>query len=280
MTVVDDNVHPSLPACSITGRGIPVVLVHSTLSHKEQWHALSNILSRRYQVIAVDLIGHGGSARRHHEVTLMEEAHAIESLLSQVLGRLPAFHVVGHSYGAGAALRMARDFSDRVASLALFEPTSFHVLPPYDTALDDITNVIAVMKTAMRAGAPEAALEVFTDYWGGIGAYAALPTKLKALLAARVDIALGNFRALLNEPASLDDYAKLDIPACLISGTTSPESSRRVTALLADAMPRSELFCIEGGHLAPVTQPDAVNAIIERFLATCEAERDYLGQAA
>ena len=280
MNVIDRRMHSSMPAYSIAGHGTPVVLLHSTLSHKGQWHALSSVLSRRYQVIAVDLIGHGETPPRDHEVTLRDEARSIESVLNHILGKFPAFHVVGHSYGAGVALRLARELSDRVASLALFEPTSFHVLPPYDSALDEITGVIAVMKNAMKAGVPEAAVEVFTDYWGGIGAYAALSAKLKALLAARVGVGLANFRALINEPASLNDYAKLDIPARLISGTTSPESSRRVTELLANAMPRNKLFCVEGGHLAPVTQPLAVNSIIERFLADCEAERDYLGQAA
>jgi pimeloyl-ACP methyl ester carboxylesterase len=263
---------------SVTGAGTPVVLLHSTLSHKGQWSPLAASLAHKFQVIAVDLIGHGDTPERGGDVTLDDEARSVESVLRSLYGRVPSFHLVGHSYGGGVALRLARNCRQRIKSLVLFEPTSFHVLPHYDTGRDDIRSVAAVMKAALKAGAPDAAVEVFIDYWTGVGAYAALPAQRKAAFAGMVPTALEHFRALLEEPAMLDDYIALTAPACLVAGTASPDSSLRVTELLAAALPTAQLFCVEGGHMAPVTHAHRVNPIIERFLAVQESQ--VLGEAA
>jgi pimeloyl-ACP methyl ester carboxylesterase len=154
---------------------------------------------------------------------------------------------------------------------ALFEPTAFHVLPDGDIGRDEIEQVVAVMKWALEGGAPNAAVELFIDYWAGIGAYAALPPHLRRLFAGKVETALQNFGALLDEPATLDDYAKLTMPACLIVGDSSPSSSRRVAERLSRTFACCERHSVDGGHMAPITRPDFVNPIIERFITTVEA---------
>ncbi|MGH8773378.1 MAG: alpha/beta fold hydrolase, partial [Burkholderiales bacterium] len=45
----------------VTGAGVPVVLLHSSMSHKGQWSALAHNLASSHQAIALDLIGHGGA---------------------------------------------------------------------------------------------------------------------------------------------------------------------------------------------------------------------------
>jgi pimeloyl-ACP methyl ester carboxylesterase len=265
---------------SITGAGTPVVLLHSSFSHKGQWRALTASLARSFNVIAIDLIGHGDTPKRDGEVSLNEEAKSVESALRTIYGRVPDFHLVGHSYGGGVALRLARNMRDRIASLVLFEPTAFHVLPHYDAARDDIASVTAVMKAALKAGAPQAAAEVFVDYWAGIGEYAKLRSDLKAMFAGMVPTALANFRALIEEPATLDDYVQLSAPTCLIAATQSPDPGRHVTELLASVLPHRQFFLVEGGHMAPVTHAHTVNPIIERFLRAQELQRELLGEAA
>jgi pimeloyl-ACP methyl ester carboxylesterase len=265
---------------TVAGAGTPVVLLHSTFSHKGQWTALAENLAKRFQIVAIDLIGHGDTPVRGDRVTLSDEARAVESVLCSLYGRIPAFHLVGHSYGGAIALRLARDNPHKTKTVALFEPTSFHVLPFDDPAREDIASVAAVMKTALKSGVPHAAAEVFIDYWTEISSYSQMPEHRRAMFARMVPTALENFRALMEEPATLDDYVRVAAPVCLITGTTSPESSRRVSEALATALPSAQLFRVAGGHMAPVTNAAPVNSIIERFLVAHELEPRLFGKAA
>ena len=77
-------------------------------------------------------------------------------------------------------------------------------------------------------------------------------------------------RALFGEPATLADWARVDVPVLLMTGSESPASSRGVARLLAQALPRVQVAAFDGlGHMGPVTHPDTVNDALARFLDTC-----------
>jgi pimeloyl-ACP methyl ester carboxylesterase len=86
---------------SITGAGTPVALLHSSFSHKGQWRALTASLARSFNVIAIDLIGHGDTPARGEDVTLDAEAKSVESALRTIYGRVPDFHSSGIRTAAG-----------------------------------------------------------------------------------------------------------------------------------------------------------------------------------
>ncbi|MGH8726865.1 MAG: alpha/beta fold hydrolase [Burkholderiales bacterium] len=258
---------------SIAGSGEAVVLLHSSLSHKGQWSALAQNLAATHRVIAIDLLGHG-DASDASAASLDDEARRIETILHKAVGRIPPFQAVGHSYGGGVALRLARNLPDRVISLALYEPTAFHVLPEDDIARAEVELVVDIMHSALQRGIPAAAAEIFIDYWAGIGAYRALPPHRQAMFTAKVKTALSHFGALFNEPANLGDYAQLTMPVCLIVGDSSPASSRRVAEHLSRTFACCERQRVEAGHMGPITHPEAINPIIERFIenvAACPA---------
>ena len=57
------------------------------------------------------------------------------------------------------------------------------------------------------------------------------------------------------------------VPVLYLVGSQSPASSRAVARLLTRTLPRVTAVEIEGvGHMAPVTHPERVNALIERHL--------------
>lgn len=254
-------------------KGDPVVLLHCSMSHKGQWQQLAGQLAVRHRIIAVDLIGYGDSISREPggQFTLADEAKQVAAVIGEVCGSDSPFHLVGHSYGGCVALRLARELPSRVASLALYEPTAFHVLPENDSARDEIGMLAGAMRLDLKRGERAAAAEVFIDYWAGENAYAKLPQHLQTLFAYQVEKALSDFRALCEEPATLADYGRLAMPVCLIAGRLSPLSSRRVAAALARSFARGELHWIAGGHTSPISQPEIVNPIVARFLAESAA---------
>lgn len=90
------------------GNGLPLLLVHGTAAATHSWRDLMPLLATQFDVLAVDLPGHGFSDRRPDgDMSLPAVAAALTALLSK-LAFEPSV-VVGHSAGAAIALRMQLD---------------------------------------------------------------------------------------------------------------------------------------------------------------------------
>ena len=95
-------------------------------------------------------------------------------------------HLVGPSYGGGVALHVALARPARIASLSLYEPSAFHLLKIMGdrgaVAFAEIADITHVTAQAVISGDYAGAAAAFVDYWGGVGAWAALrPTVQGAL---------------------------------------------------------------------------------------------------
>src|SRR5262245_10636432 len=115
-------------AYTAAGAGETVLLLHSSAASGGQWRSLAQRLQTRYRVIAPDLHGYGQSdqAPLPAEPGLADAAALVEAVLArEAAGRI---HLVGHSYGGAVALRFAADRAERLLSLTLIEPVSFHLL--------------------------------------------------------------------------------------------------------------------------------------------------------
>lgn len=255
------------------GRGTPVVLLHSSLGSKSQWRELMERLSRKHQVIAIDLYGYGETPfpPLGAQFGLDDEVELVESALAGMLDRGQRLHLVGHSYGGAVALRLALKTPQRVISLAMYEPTAFHVLPSDDVALAEVRQVAASVRLGLKNARPLEAAALFIDYWNSAGSFAQLDKKLQAAFCNRLPKVVLDFSALIDAPAKLEDYGQLTLPVCLMAGRASPASSRRVAELLAQTLPCCELHTLAAGHMAPLTRSGDVNSLIERFVAEIEA---------
>jgi len=99
------------------GDGAPVLLVHGFGADLNTWMFTQSVLAEGRRVIALDLPGHGGSAK---EVGAGDG----ESLTDAVEGALEALgigrgHLVGHSMGGAVAALLALRRPDLVSSLTL-----------------------------------------------------------------------------------------------------------------------------------------------------------------
>lgn len=251
------------------GTGPGVVCLHSNASSSSQWRGLMERLSPNFRVLAPDSYGAGKSPawpnqrplRLHDEVDLLEPVFALAG---------EPFVLVGHSYGAAAALVAALAQPQRVSALVLYEPTVFALLdaeaPPPNQA-DGIRAAVRQAGAALDANDPAGAAEVFIDFWMGAGAWARMPEARQGPIAAQIVNVRDWAGALFGQTTPLKVYAGLPMPVLYLTGKDSPDSSLGVARLLTRTLPHVEHIEFDGlGHMGPITHPERVNDTIARFL--------------
>jgi pimeloyl-ACP methyl ester carboxylesterase len=256
------------------GVGEPIVLLHCTGGSGRQWAGMAEALRSDFRVIAPDLCGYGGTAHWPGNGTfnLAVEADLIAALLD-MLGN-PA-HIVGHSYGGAVALQLALRHPRYLKTLTLIEPASFHLLRDGDNiderAFRQILEVGATVANAVNCGDYQGGMRRFVDYWGGEGAWNALPASQRLALAARINKVTLDFWATLNDPMRQADLASLEMPTLVVSGGQSPLPTRRICFHLARMIPNVTARTVaSAGHMAPVTHFSEVLPLVSNH---CGARR-------
>jgi pimeloyl-ACP methyl ester carboxylesterase len=113
------ELHGHRVAYRTAGDGPVVVLVHGITSTSATWERVMPYLARRFNVVAPDLLGHGGSAKPRGDYSLGAYASGVRDLLL-ALGHQRAT-VVGHSLGGGVAMQLAYQFPERCERLVLID---------------------------------------------------------------------------------------------------------------------------------------------------------------
>jgi pimeloyl-ACP methyl ester carboxylesterase len=258
------------PGCFEMGAGETVLMLHGSLASKGQWRALAERLADRHRVVAVDLHGYGDNP-----LPRFRQRHTFGNEVALVLRRLREscrpggpMHVVGHSFGAGVALALAREAPRLVASLALYEPPCFPLLPACGADYRNARDVGERVSRGVAEGRPGEALRAFLDYWGGAGSYEALSPDARAVLTGRVGKAALDFDAVFNAPAQADAWTCIEAPVLLMRGRRSPPEVRSAIGKLAELLPLARLEEMAGDHLMPLRDPQPVNDAVVRFLDT------------
>ncbi len=110
----------------VAGSGPDVVLVHGSWDDHRAWREVAAALSDSYRVIVYDRRGHGESTVPDGQGRISEDIDDLAAVIAAV-AEGPA-HLVGHSYGACIALRLAAEQPELLDSVALHEPPLFGVL--------------------------------------------------------------------------------------------------------------------------------------------------------
>ena len=99
------------------GRGEVILLLHGMAGSSQTWRSVIQPLSRKYRVVAPDLLGHGDSAKPRSDYSLGAFAVFLRDLLDE-LGVAQAT-IVGHSLGGGVAMQFVYQHPDYCQRLIL-----------------------------------------------------------------------------------------------------------------------------------------------------------------
>jgi pyruvate dehydrogenase E2 component (dihydrolipoamide acetyltransferase) len=240
--------------------GDVVLFIHGYGGDRNSWLFLQEPLAARYRVYALDLPGHGTSAKDVGDGSIGVLADAVAAVLDAV-GAGQA-HLVGHSLGGAVALAVTARDPQRIASLTLIAPAGFgsEINASYLRGFADAQTrrELKPLLGQLFADDDLVTRQVVDDllaYKRLDGVDAALHTLLGALLdgdAQRADSA-----------ASVTAIGGA-VPMTVIWG----RADRIVPATQAESVDGAVRRLIDGaGHMAHMERPAEVQAAIEETIA-------------
>ena len=111
------DLHGERVAYQDVGHGPAVLLIHGMAGSSSTWRAIVPDLSKRYRVIAPDLLGHGESAKPRGDYSLGALAVWLRDLLDE-LG-ISRVTLVGQSLGGGVAMQFVHQHPDYCERIVL-----------------------------------------------------------------------------------------------------------------------------------------------------------------
>jgi pimeloyl-ACP methyl ester carboxylesterase len=196
-----------------------------------------------------DMPGHGQSADWDGYSTYQAQTASMAAALCN-----GPSHVIGHSFGATVALRLAVERPDLVSNLTLIEPVFFAAAKGTE-AHDHHRKAFRPFIAAMLQGDEARAAQVFNTLWGEVP-WDTIPTEQQAALVKRIHLVVAG-GAEIEEDAdgitSADRLAKVDIPVTLVRGQNTQPVIAAIHDRLVERLPHAADHVIAGaGHMLPI----------------------------
>jgi lipase len=241
--------------------------IHCTLGHSGAWRGVAAALNDDLSLLAFDLPSHGKSGVWDRTGNV----HDVATDMARGLIEGP-MDLIGHSFGATIALRIAVESPELVRSLTLIEPVYFAaVLADEPELLEEYKRDNAAMDAAFASGNEREAARVFNRDWGDGTPWDSLPERMKDHMTRLIHYVPASSAFLHHDSAGLLEpgrMARASMPTVLIEGDQSPPMSAKVAASLQKRLPNIERVVVEGaGHMLPITHPGAVVGPIQALLA-------------
>lgn len=243
-------------------------MLHCSLAHGGVWTSVVAPLADRLTCLAPDMPSHGRSAPWDGN----GEVHdAVTGDARSLLDR-PS-HLVGHSFGATVAMRLAMEQPDMVLSLTLVEPVIMAAArgtDVYETYRVQINPYLAAFD---RQNYPEMAREFYTA-WGGGKSWASVPEQMKSTITALMPM-IGATEGSLNDDScnllGVGALEKMTMPITLLRGSETQPIVQVIHQKLMERLPHATEVVVEGaGHMLPITHPLPVTqAIAAHLQAVC-----------
>lgn len=245
----------------VAGAGKPVVLVHGFPLDHSMWSAQLGPLAERYQVIAPDLRGFGGSVVTPGVTTMEQMADDIAGILAALKITEPVAFC-GLSMGGYVAWRFWERHRNRLARLILCDTRADADSPT--AAANRLTTAEKVLSEGTAFLVEAMAPRLFAvDHQ--TTPYAAAVRQVMA--AAPPEGVAAALRGMAQRPNVTSWLGQIDVPTLVLCGEHDVISPAKEMRAFAEAIPAAR-FCLiqNAGHMAPGEQPEAVNQVIGEFL--------------
>jgi len=250
--------------------GSPIVLLHCFSCAMDWWDGMLPMLTREHRVIAVDLLGHGGSEKPASGYTPENQAMVVAEALRR-LGVAQAT-VVGHSLGGSVTVALAQNDPQLVRRAVIID------MPPDDTYGD----LGFIASLAFQPVLGEALWRIKPDASIRDGLEVAFAPGFEVPDAYIQDVRRLTYTAYDDSPGGVDDFVEdpLDqrmkgtgkaLMVLMGSEEQIVDDPQRALDQYKRAVPAAETHLIAGaGHSPNVEKPRQTASLVLRFAQSPE----------
>lgn len=241
------------------GEGDPLVLVHGSWSSHDVWAPVVPTLARSFRVLVYDRRGHSRSERPATQGSVREDVADLAALLVEV-GFQRAW-IVGNSFGASIALRLAAARPELVRGVIGHEPPLFLLLagdPAFAPMLDETGRRITAVVERIASGDHAGAAELFVETIAlGPGMWAQLDQAQRDVLIENAPTFLDETRDPQQLLLDAEMMSCIVQPVLVTTGAHSPPLFAPIVARLGAKLPNAETLAFQdAGHLPHATSAE------------------------
>jgi (E)-2-((N-methylformamido)methylene)succinate hydrolase len=242
------------------GSGPTVLLIHGVGGDADNWEPIAKRLRRRFDVIAIDLRGHGKSELIAGPLTAHDLARDAVQVLDETGVQKCA--VVGFSLGGAVALALTLEFPERVDKLAVIGTVCGRT--PEEKA--KAQERIAFLKERGTAGIAEANRERwFTDAFRQ--QYPDLVERRVAQVKACDADSYFHAFTVFATADFVDRLSEIGVPTLVVTGERDLAATPRMAHLMAERIRDAEAHVLPGlKHSLLIEAPTAIASLLEPFL--------------
>jgi pimeloyl-ACP methyl ester carboxylesterase len=245
-----------------------VLALHCTIAHSGAWRGLAGRMDEVATFLAPDMLSHGKSPDWDRQGDFQDRiTEAVLPIVTEPMD------VIGHSFGATVALRIAIAHPDLVRSLTMIEPVFFAAAIEDDPqAVSRHMAAAAPIWEAYASGDAALAARLFNRMWSSGGPrWPDLPEATRAAMTRGIHIVPACDAALFEDPARLLLPGRLEaltMPVQLLRGSETDPVIGVINDGLARRIPAAENNVVTGaGHMLPISHPAETGRHIRAIFA-------------
>lgn len=245
----------------VDGEGKPLVLLHGFTGSSQTWESFVRLWKRHWQVITVDLPGHGKTLANHKSMEAF--CSDLDSLLKYL--NLKSVHLLGYSMGGRTAIAFAMNYPEWVNSLIL-ESTSPGLADPIERKQRRQADTKLAAKLEQRG------INWFVSYWENIPLFRTqqtLPVSVqKRIRKERLSHSASGLADSLRfmgtgaQESYWDKLAQFDKPVYLLTGELDQKYCE-IMGKMERILPHAEQTIVsDAGHAIHVEKPNIFGKIV------------------
>jgi 2-succinyl-6-hydroxy-2,4-cyclohexadiene-1-carboxylate synthase len=253
----------------VQGRGNPLLMLHGFTGSSQNWESIMPALSERYQVVSVDLLGHGRTDAPTDPVRYAMPQAAADLIAIADYLNLDRFHLLGYSMGGRLALYTAIHYAKRVQALILESSSPGLATEVERSARIDNDNALA--DRIERAG-----IETFVNFWESIGLWESqrslsseVRQRVRHLRLQNNAVGLANSLRGMGtgqQPSLWDHLQSITIPVLLLTGELDTKFEALNDQMNAHIRSSVRTTIATAGHTVHLEKPTQYTKTVQSFL--------------
>jgi pimeloyl-ACP methyl ester carboxylesterase len=248
---------------SIEGQGDTIVLLHGFMESLQIWKYFSNELHKNYQIVCIDMPGHGKSEciQEIHSMELM--ADIVKKVLDEL--NIRTFLLIGHSMGGYVSLQFAKNYPEMLKGLGLFHSQA---LADTDEAKLNRDRCCEIVKKNRKNFITDFIPDLFAPE--NVEKFA---TEIHSLQSMVIDMTeeaiIASLQGMKIRKARLDVLSESSVPVLFIFGKKDKKMNLPQALEQITLPENAEVLLLNIGHMGYIEAQNETLYTIKSFAARC-----------